>query len=93
MAPGTNIAARSKRFLTFGIKRLVIPEEEIREFLTFQFARQAVLQLQYNHWSKTQQGYLDTPVDEAFAGYVADARNHEMWTMTDGFYSQCWLPF
>lgn len=83
LAPGTNIAARSKRFLTFGTKRLVIPEEEIREFLTFQFARQAVLQLQYNHWSKTQQGYLDTPIDEAFAQYVADARNHEMWAMAD----------
>jgi hypothetical protein len=83
-APGTSIAERSKRFLTFGIKRLVIPEEEIREFLTFQFARQAVLQLQYNHWSKTQQGYLDSPVDEAFAQYVADARNHEAWTMADG---------
>jgi Tubulin like len=83
-APGTNIAQRSKRFLTFGIKRLVIPEEEIREFLTFQFARQAVLQLQYNHWSKTQQGYLDSPVDEAFAQYVTDSRNHEAWAMSDG---------
>jgi hypothetical protein len=83
-APGTSIAERSKRFLTFGIKRLVIPEEEIREFLTFQFARQAVLQLQYNHWSQTQQGYLDAPVDEAFAQYVADGRNHETWTMSDG---------
>lgn len=82
-AAGTNIPERSKRFLTFGIKRLVIPEEEIREYLTFQFARQATLQLQYNHWSSTQQGYLDAPVNEAFAQYVADTRSHERWTMTD----------
>lgn len=83
-APGTNIPERSKRFLTFGIKRLVIPEEEIREFLTFSFARQAVLQLQYNNWSKTQDGYIDSQVNEAFAQYVADPRSHERWSMTDG---------
>ncbi|MEI7773343.1 MAG: tubulin-like doman-containing protein [Verrucomicrobiota bacterium] len=81
--PGTNVPQRSKRFLTFGMKRLVIPEEEIREFITFQFGRQAALQLQYNNWSDTHQGYLDTPTNEAFAQFVADTRNHERWKMTD----------
>ena len=82
-APGTKIPERSKRFLTFGIKRLVIPEEEIREYLTYEFARQAALQLQYNNWSATQRGYLDSSVNEAFAQYVSDARSHERWTMSD----------
>ena len=82
-APGTNIPERSKRFLGFGIKRVVIPEEEIREYLTYQFARQTVLQLQFNNWSATQQGYLDSPVNEAFAQYVTDSRNHERWLVSD----------
>ncbi|MFA7345903.1 MAG: tubulin-like doman-containing protein [Terrimicrobiaceae bacterium] len=82
-APGTNIPERSKRFLAFGIKRVVIPEEEIREYLTYQFARQTVLQLQFNNWSATQQGFLDVPVNEAFAQYVSDARNHERWMVSD----------
>ncbi len=80
--PGTNIPQRSKRFLTFGIKRLIIPEEEIREFITYSFARQAALQLQFNNWSATQ-GYLDLPKNEAFAQYVADVRNHERWRVAD----------
>jgi hypothetical protein len=80
--PGTNIPQRSKRFLTFGIKRLIIPEEEIREFITYSFARQAALQLQFNNWSTTQ-GYLDMPKNEAFSQYVADARNHERWRVAD----------
>jgi hypothetical protein len=82
--PGPNIPQRSKRFLSFGIKRLIVPEEEIREFITYNFARQAVLQLQYNNWSATQ-GYLDQPKNEAFAQYVADKRNHERWRMADAY--------
>lgn len=82
--PGTNAPQRSKRFLTFGIKRLIIPEEEIREYISFSFARQAVLQLQFNNWSATQ-GYVDLPKNEAFAQYVADDRNHERWHMSDPY--------
>lgn len=52
---------RSKRFLAFGIKRLVVPEDEIREFLTYNFARSAANQLVFNHW---QDGL----------GFVAEAR-------------------
>ncbi len=52
-APGTNLPERSKRFLTFGIKRLIIPEEEIMEYLTYDFTRQASLQLLYNNWQDT----------------------------------------
>ncbi len=81
---GTNVPQRSKRFLTFGIKRLIIPEEEIREFISFSFARQAVLKLQFNNWSSTQ-GYVDLPLNEAFAQYVADGRNHERWKMSDPY--------
>jgi hypothetical protein len=80
--PGINIPQRSKRFLTFGIKRLIIPEEEIREYITYSFARQAALQLQFNNWSATQ-GYVDLAKNEAFAQYVSDARNHERWKMAD----------
>jgi hypothetical protein len=82
--PGSNEPQRSKSFLTFGIKRLIIPEEEIREFICFSFARQAVLQLQFNNWSATQ-GYLDMPSNEAFAQYVADDRNHDRWRMSDPY--------
>lgn len=82
--PGTNLPQRSKRFLSFGIKRVIIPEEEIREFISYNFARQAVYQLQFNNWSSTQ-GYLDIPLNEAFAQYVGDSRNQERWRMSDPY--------
>ncbi len=41
---------RAVRFATFGAKRIAIPIEEIREFLIYSFAREALLQLLYNRW-------------------------------------------
>lgn len=67
--PGANIGERSKRFLTFGIKRLAIPEEEIREYLTYKFARQAALQLRFNNWSDTL-GFMDEPRNQDFGEFV-----------------------
>ena len=41
-APASRRGERARRFLTFGIKRVAIPEEEIAEFLGYGFARQAL---------------------------------------------------
>ncbi|MBF0495866.1 MAG: hypothetical protein HQK58_04725 [Deltaproteobacteria bacterium] len=49
MAAGGGIPERSKRFLAVGLKKLTIPEEEIREFLAYCLARQSVLQMKYNN--------------------------------------------
>ena len=80
--PGTNIGERSKRFLTFGIKRLMIPEEEIREYLTYKFARQAALQLRFNNWSDSL-GYLDEPRNQDFGEFVRQKETQERWLISD----------
>ncbi len=48
---------RSMRFATFGIKRLVIPERDIKEYLALSSAKQAILQSLYNNPSDS--GYLE----------------------------------
>src|SRR5215813_11555737 len=80
--PGVNIGERSKRFLTFGIKRLAIPEEEIREYLTYKFARQAALQLRFNHWSDSF-GFLDEPRNQDFGEFVKQKDTQERWLLSD----------
>lgn len=50
---------RSRRFITFGIKRVVVPDREIREFLVYKAAEQALLQSLHNH--VTDEGYADRP--------------------------------
>ena len=55
---------RSKRFLGFGIKRISIPEEEIKEYLTLSFAQQGIHQLRFNNWQQA-------------LGYVNESRNFD----------------
>src|SRR5262249_3544042 len=77
----TSRPLRSKRFLTFGIKRLAIPEEEITEYLTYSFARQAVLQLRHNNWTDTG-GYLDEPRNQDVFAFVRARETQERWGLT-----------
>jgi len=79
---GAMTPLRSKRFLTFGIKRLAVPEGEIREYLTYQFARQAALQLRYNNWDDTF-GFRDEPRNQDFGEFVRDRQTLERWSLTD----------
>lgn len=73
---------RSKKYSSFGIKRVVIPEEEIIEYFTFSFGRQALLQLRYNNWNDDM-GFRDTPANIDFHSFVGEAENLERWRMTD----------
>ena len=81
-APGSNHPERSKRFLTFGIKRLAVPEQEIGEYLTYNFARQAALQLRYNTWSDTS-GFVDEPRNQDFGELVQQKENLFRWALSD----------
>ena len=82
-APGTtNISERSRRFLTFGIKRLAIPEDEIREFLTYKFARQVTLQMMFNNWSDFH-GFTEETRNISFNEFVNQKETQEKWYMSD----------
>jgi hypothetical protein len=81
-APGSSNPERSKRFLTFGIKRLAVPEQEIGEYLTYNFARQAALQLRFNSWSDTS-GFVDEPRNQDFHEFVHQKENLFRWGLSD----------
>jgi len=84
--PGSTVPLRSKRFLTFGIKRLAVPEIEIREYLTYKFARQAALQLRFNNWDDTF-GFRDEPRNQDFGEFVRDKQTLERWFLTDDHFT------
>ncbi len=76
------VPERSKRFLTFGLKRLAYPEVEIKEYLTFQFARQAGLQMLFNNWTDSL-GFHDEPKNHPFSQEVNSKEAKERWVITD----------
>jgi hypothetical protein len=81
--PGSRKGQRSKRFLAFGIKRLAIPEEEIKEYMTYNFARQATLQMIYNNWSDSF-GFVDEVKIMSFNEKVSSPEFQERYLVTDG---------
>ncbi|MDQ6707017.1 MAG: tubulin-like doman-containing protein [Acidobacteriota bacterium] len=81
-SPVSKRAERSHLFCTFGIKQVAYPEEEIHEYMTYQFARQAALQLQYNRWSDTT-GFMDETSNSSFNELVRQKETVERWRLTD----------
>lgn len=73
---------RSRRFMSFGIKRVAIPKREIQEYLTFNYARQSLLQLRYNHWSDTQ-GFLKMATNRSWKAFIEDPKTRTDWKLSD----------
>ncbi|OQW85920.1 MAG: hypothetical protein BWK72_19770 [Rhodoferax ferrireducens] len=77
-----NVKERSPRFLSFGIRRMVVPNEEIEEYLTYNFAQRAVNQSVFNNWVDGL-GYAD---EARPADHGAEVRKPEFlqkWLLTD----------
>ena len=81
---------RTRRLNAFGVKRIVSPEEEIVEYFTFNFARQALLQFKYNNWSDDL-GYRDQPKNEDYISFVNDKGTLNSWMLSDAHLTLC-LP-
>lgn len=84
---GAIIPYRTKGVGAPGIKRIVIPEEEIKEYFTYTLGRQSLLQLKYNNWNDDN-GYRDRPAKIDWGEYVRgnDAKLGnplEKWHFTD----------
>ena len=67
-------AARAKLFMSFGIKRVVVPEHEIKEYLAYGFAEQATRQLMFNNFRQGE-GFADEPV---YKDWGAEVRKPEV---------------
>ena len=81
-APGARTGERSKRFLGFGIKRVAIPEAEIKEYLTLNFARQSIQQLRHNNWQDTL-GFVDDARNVDVASQVRAPDTLARWGLSD----------
>lgn len=71
----------SFKFMSFGVKRLAIPEQEIREYFAYSYARQAVLQILYNNPSN-EVGFQDEPLPNDDYSDVARRESLDRWCLT-----------
>lgn len=84
----TKVKLRSVRFSSFGVKRLMVPEEEIRDHFTATLATQALLQMLYNNWHAAELG-TGNPYFAAekrylgFSEFVASEDARQRWKLSD----------
>lgn len=72
----TGVPVHSRRFMSFGVKRIEYPETEIKEYFSANYARQAALQLQYNLWQDGI-GFGECSIDEVGLGYKSEIENNK----------------
>lgn len=72
---------RCTTFGSFGLKRMRIPEEEIREKLSFTFSSQVAIQCLFNNWS--EHGFVRSPLNRDLPELVTKPENNERWYLTD----------
>lgn len=68
---------RSTAFIGYGIQRVIIPEHEIREKLSYSFGKQFVLKLLYDNWDNY---FHATPRRFSKEGFVDERRG--IWKIT-----------
>jgi hypothetical protein len=73
---------RSRRFLSFGIRRLLVPDAEIRAFLASNFAQRAALQMVFNHWQDAQ-GFVAESSETDIQAEVRQIENRIRWKVSD----------
>lgn len=78
---------RSRKFMSFGIKRIEFPENEIREFVSYTYATQAARQLTYNFWEEGI-GYGERTYEEVGVGFDAEIQKkstHEEYKISNDY--------
>ncbi|TSA40739.1 MAG: hypothetical protein D4R63_05145 [Methylococcaceae bacterium] len=82
-ASDNNFKLRTVRLQTFGVKKVVIPDEEIREHLSACFAEQAILQMLYNNWMPGDTRFRAEPKNQSFADFVQKEANRRPWKLSN----------
>ena len=77
----------SRRFMTFGVKRIEYPETEVVEYGAYNFARQSSMQMLYGLWDETR-GFIECTEDMVGKNYpqlVTDPAELESNLLSDDY--------
>lgn len=82
---GNPIPVRTRSIGSFGIKRVVVPENEIQEHIAYTLGCSALLQFKYGNWN-TQTGYKKEPMAIDAKSYVKDEGRRESWKLSRPYF-------
>ena len=70
---------RSRLFLSFGLKQITYPEEDIRDYLSYSLSQQACAQILYNNWARS---FIEEPAKFNGEAFVRQPQLAENWCLT-----------
>lgn len=77
--------ARTKAVSSFGIKRIVYPEQRVVEHISYTLSESVFNQMQYNNW-KEDLGFTQEPQRKDYdALYIKNEKNMRDWKLNDNF--------
>lgn len=75
--------ARTKAISTFGIKRIVYPEDRIQEHISYTISEKILSQMRYNNFKEEGIGYVDEPVRKDYSEYTKNEGNLKKWKLDE----------
>lgn len=79
---GDRERVRTKAINSFGIKRVIYPEERIVEHVTYTVSQRLIWQMQFNNY-KDDLGFVSEPVRRDYSEYTRDEGNLREWKLDD----------
>lgn len=79
--PLHEMGQRSYFFASFGLNRLIFPEQDIREKLVTRYAKQVALHLEFNHY--TEHGFAESARPYQYRAMVRDTSRLDGWCLRD----------
>lgn len=71
LLPTQDEPLHSRRFMTFGVKRIEYPETEVVEYCAYNFSHQCAMQMLYGLWDETR-GFIECTEDMVGKTYIHD---------------------
>lgn len=77
--------ARTKAVSSFGIKRIVYPEQRVVEHISYTLSESVFNQMQYNNWKEDLGFTLEPQRKDYEALYIKNEKNMRDWKLDDSF--------
>lgn len=77
------VRARTKAVSTFGLKRIVYPENRIMEHISYTLTERLIWQMQYNNFKEEGEGYVEEPLRKDYGEFLRDDKNLRDWKLDE----------
>lgn len=80
---GDLVPKRTKAVSTFGIKRIVYPENRIMEHMSYTLSQRVIWQMHYNNFKEEGEGFVNEPVHKDYSEFTKNEGNLREWRLDD----------